>query len=72
MMTVFNPKKPKKDNLKNTMFYNSGNREPFTKTPVISQQRVDEILDKINLQGAHFLTQEEKDYLKKASEENLD
>lgn len=72
MMSIVSPKKIKKVSLKDTIFYNSGNREPFTKTPVISQERVDEILDKINQYGAHFLTQEEKDYLKKASEENPD
>lgn len=72
MMTAFNPKKPTKKNIKNTNFYNPGKVVPFTKKPVISQERVDEILDKINQYGAHFLTQEEVDYLKKASEENLD
>jgi hypothetical protein len=32
---------------------------------------VDEILDKINQKGYHFLTEEEKDFLRKASEEDL-
>lgn len=68
---IFNPKKvKKKSEFKNTLFYNSGSIDPYTKKPVISQERVDEILDKINLRGSHFLTQEEKDYLKKASEES--
>ena len=34
------------------------------------QQRVDEILDKINQRGYHFLTEEEKEILKKAAEKD--
>jgi membrane associated rhomboid family serine protease len=57
---------------KDKFYYNTGSREPFTKTANITQQRVDEILDKINTKGYHFLTDEEKGILKKASEdENL-
>ncbi|MEO5942365.1 MAG: DUF6576 domain-containing protein, partial [Ferruginibacter sp.] len=53
-------------------FYNTGNREPYSKTSNVTQQRVDEILDKINQKGYHFLTDEEKQILRKASEdENL-
>lgn len=66
---LFNPNKPKK-NTKEQLFYKSG-RKPYSKTPNLSQQRIDEILDKINQQGFHSLTQEEKDLLKKASKEDL-
>jgi membrane associated rhomboid family serine protease len=52
-------------------FYNTGNRSPYTKSANITQQRVDEILDKISQKGYHFLTDEEKNILKKASEEDL-
>lgn len=66
-ITLFEPKKittaPKDD-----IFYNKGNRKPFTKTTNVTQKRVDEILDKINQKGYHFLTDEEKDFLKKAAD----
>lgn len=61
---------PAKNKNSQTYFYNTKGKPPFTKTPNISQERIDEILDKINQYGTHFLTQEELDYLKKASEEN--
>ena len=68
-ITMFDPKiKVEKPN-KNDIFYNSGNRKPFTKTTNVTQKRVDEILDKINQKGYHFLTDEEKDFLKKAAED---
>ncbi len=69
LMNLFNPyKKPSKEKTKKTVFYNTGNRKPFEKTTNITQQRVDEILDKINQKGYHLLTDEEKDILKKAAE----
>ena len=37
--------------------------------PNVSQKRIDEILDKINQQGYRFLTDEEKEILKRASED---
>ena len=46
-------------------------RKPFEKSTSFSQQKLDEILDKINEHGYHFLTDEEKEFLKKASKENL-
>ncbi len=69
LMNLFNPyKKPSKEKIKETVFYNTGKRKPFEKTTNITQQRVDEILDKISQKGYHFLTEEEKNILKKASE----
>lgn len=71
-INLFNPYKKSKPSVKDKVFYNTGNRKPFNKTSNITQQRVDEILDKINQRGYHFLTDEEKDILKKAAEdENL-
>lgn len=69
---LFNPDKPKKGKkpIKEELFYKSG-IQPYTKTPNVTQQRVDEILDKINQKGFHFLTDEEKDLLKRASKEDL-
>lgn len=67
---LFNPDKPaRQESVKETIFYNTGNRPPYSKKTVITQQRIDEILDKINQKGYHMLTDEEKNILKKASEE---
>jgi membrane associated rhomboid family serine protease len=46
-------------------------RKPYEKTHQFSQQKLDEILDKINDHGYHYLTEEEKEFLKKASKENI-
>lgn len=66
---LFNPNKPRKKP-KEQLFYKA-ERKPYVKTPTLSQQRIDEILDKINLHGFNSLTPEEKDLLKKASKEDL-
>lgn len=71
-MNIFTPGKRKaQENIKEKVFYNSEGRKPFKKTANVTQQRVDEILDKINQKGYHFLTEEEKNILKRASEEDL-
>lgn len=71
-MNIFNPEKAKsRQDVKEKVFYNSQGRKPFKKTANVTQQRVDEILDKINQKGYHFLTDEEKNILKRASEEDL-
>lgn len=68
---LFNPDRPKKGkNIKEELFYRSS-ATPYKRTPNLTQQRVDEILDKINQQGYESLTEEEKDLLKRASEERL-
>lgn len=67
---LFNPDKPKKKT-KEQLFYKSQKKKPYVKTPNLTQQRIDEILDKINQQGFHSLTQEEKELLQKASKEDL-
>ncbi len=66
---LFNPDKPKK-NIKDELFYKKG-KQPFSKTPNLTQQRIDAILDKINQQGYNSLTVEEKELLNKASKEDL-
>jgi membrane associated rhomboid family serine protease len=64
---LFNPEKKRgKKSQKGKLFYNS-DRKPYEKTPNVTQQRLDTILDKINQQGYQFLTDEEKEFLKKAS-----
>ena len=68
---VFNPDKPKKGkNIKEELFYKTTSH-PYTKTMNVTQQRVDEILDKINQHGYNFLTDDEKELLKRASKEEL-
>jgi membrane associated rhomboid family serine protease len=72
LMNLFNPnKKSNSVSIKEKVFYKTGNRKPFNKTSNITQQRVDEILDKINQKGYHFLTDEEKNILKRAAQEDL-
>jgi len=69
-LNLFNPeKKPvQKEKIKEKVFYNTGGQKPFVKRPVITQQRIDEILDKINQKGFSHLSEEEKNILKKARE----
>ena len=68
---LFNPDKPKKGkDIKEELFYKSSSA-PYKKTLNVTQQRVDEILDKINQKGYNFLTDEEKELLKRASKEGL-
>jgi membrane associated rhomboid family serine protease len=71
-MNLFDPnKKNSSGSIKEKVFYNTDGRKPYHKTANITQQRVDEILDKINQKGYHFLTDEEKNILKRAAEEDL-
>jgi membrane associated rhomboid family serine protease len=71
-MNLFNPnKKNNPVNLKEKVFYNTDGRKPYKKTANITPERVDEILDKINQKGYHLLTDEEKNILKRAAEEDL-
>ena len=70
LINLFEPKKTAGNPAKDKIFYRTGDRKPFTKTTEVTQQRVDEILDKISRKGVHFLTDEEKAFLKKASEQD--
>ena len=66
---LFNPDKPRKGkNIKQELFYKSS-AKPYKKTPNITEQRINEILDKINQKGFNSLSDEEKDLLKRASQE---
>ena len=70
-INLFNPEKktltpPNK--IKEKIFYNAGTQKPFQKRPVITQERIDEILDKINQKGFQHLSEDEKNILKKARE----
>lgn len=64
---LFNPEKKIQAN----QLYYKPTRKPYQKTLHVTQQRLDEILDKINQQGYQFLTDDEKEFLKKASTEDL-
>lgn len=67
---LFNPdKKNWKKTARHELHYKSKGTQPYKKVPNITQKRIDEILDKINQQGYRFLTDEEKDILKRASED---
>ncbi|MFI5153477.1 MAG: rhomboid family intramembrane serine protease [Chitinophagales bacterium] len=68
---LFNPgkKKKRKSSNREEFFYNVSGTRPYKKIPNITQKRIDDILDKINQQGYRFLTEEEKDILKRAAEE---
>jgi membrane associated rhomboid family serine protease len=66
---LFNPDRPGKQS-KEELYYKAG-RRPYSKKANLTQQRVDEILDKISQGGYHSLTKEEKEILKRASKEDL-
>ena len=69
-MDLFNPDKKRltPQKTKEKMFYKTGNQKPFEKRSIITQQRIDEILDKINQKGYPLLSEEEKNILKRAAE----
>jgi membrane associated rhomboid family serine protease len=67
---LFNPEKKEwKKTAKKELHYKAKGTAPFKKVSNITQKRIDEILDKINLQGYRFLTDEEKEILKRAAED---
>jgi membrane associated rhomboid family serine protease len=67
---LFSPDKKKKArSAKDEFYYKVSGTQPFKKIPNVTQQRIDEILDKINQQGYRFLTDEEKEILKRAADE---
>jgi membrane associated rhomboid family serine protease len=68
---LFNPEKKHVANKEKDRLFYKNNGKPFTKTPNLTQQKLDEILDKINQEGYHLLTNEEKEFLKRASKEEL-
>lgn len=66
-VNLFNPERPgKRASFKDELFYNA-TVPPFKKSTNFTQQRVDEILDKINQKGFKSLSEEERDILKRAS-----
>lgn len=67
--SLLEPKPESEDtkNLKREIFYKTEKQPPFVKKSNITQQRVDELLDKINQKGIQTLTDEEREYLNEAS-----
>ena len=69
-INLFNPyKKSNTPSVKEKVFYNTGSRMPYSKTSNVTEQRIDEILDKINQKGYNYLTDDEKSILRRAAEE---
>lgn len=68
---LFNPDKPKKGMSPKTTLYYSSKIQPYRKANALTQQRIDEILDKISQKGYGALSDDEKDILKRASQEDL-
>ncbi len=68
---LFNPGKKEKERAKkDEFFYKVHGSNPYKRIPNVTQKRIDGILDKINQQGYNFLTDEEKDILRRASNED--
>ncbi|MEO6314934.1 MAG: rhomboid family intramembrane serine protease [Chitinophagaceae bacterium] len=68
---LFNPnKKTGTKNIRDEFFYKVHGAHPYKRIPNVTQKRIDEILDKINVDGYHLLTDEEKDILRRASSED--
>lgn len=68
---LFNPEKPKqkKAGIKEIHFYKA-TRKPFDKKPRLTQEKIDALLEKIHQKGMDSLTQEEKEFLERASQSN--
>lgn len=66
---LFNPDKKHINKPASQRHFYKASRTPFEKRSNITQQRIDDLLDKINQQGYSSLTDEEKDFLKRASEQ---
>lgn len=69
---LFNPEKEtRREAVKQRIFYDTHGKPPFEKKATLNQDRIDEILDKINKTGYRSLSFDEKDILRRASEEEL-
>jgi type IV secretory pathway VirB4 component len=67
---LFTPSAHNNKNTRDTFFYKTGSRKPFEKSYRNSQQRLDDILDKINAKGFHSLTDEEKEFLQQVAKDS--
>ena len=64
---LFNPEKKARTKEKGSQLFYKAKSQPFKKTELITQERVDELLDKIKIKGYDALTKDEKEYLNRAS-----
>ena len=68
---LFSPeKKHNKTSSKDRLHYQA-DKKPYEKISHVTQKKLDAILDKINQKGYEFLSDEEKEFLKRASSEEL-
>ena len=65
---LFNPEKKASNKNTSKQFFYNAKSQPFKRTELITQERVDELLDKIKLKGYDALSKEEKEYLNRASQ----
>jgi membrane associated rhomboid family serine protease len=68
---LFEPGRPQKGADPVKQLYYKSATTPYVKTPKVTQERVDEILDKISEHGYGQLTEEEKDILRRASKDGI-
>jgi hypothetical protein len=59
----------KKNNSTQQQYYNTNGKAPFKKQTNITQEKIDLLLDKINKEGMESLTDEEKQFLNRVSEQ---
>lgn len=71
MNNLWNPDKPAKGKEVKTQLFYKSSVKPFKKSSNVTQQRIDDILDKINQKGYQSLSEEERDILTRASREDL-
>jgi membrane associated rhomboid family serine protease len=67
---LFNPARKSQKKETQQHFYKVGGTHPFRKVPNITQARIDALLDKISQKGYRSLSEEEKDILRRASEDD--
>lgn len=68
---LFSPEKKYSGKKKGEKTFYRSDRKPYEKISNVTQQKLDAILDKINQEGYQFLTDEEKAFLTRASNEDL-
>jgi membrane associated rhomboid family serine protease len=68
---LFNPEKKHQQKIEKQRLYYKAQKQPYKKTPHITQQRIDDLLDKIHHKGYSSLSDEEKEFLTKASSEEF-
>lgn len=68
---LFNPEKKNNQLKQQEKHFYRVNRKPYEKIATVTQQKLDAILDKINQHGYAFLTEEEKEFLNRASDQDL-